>query len=1059
MKKILLIVLLLGFMPLVAFAQRDITGVVTDKEGIPLPGATVLVKGQAKGATTDFDGVYTLTAVKATDVLVYKYLGYTTKEIQVNENTTINVILESKNEELEQVVIVGYNEVKKKDLTGSVGQLKPSEIQVAPVSNFDQALAGRVTGVQVSSTDGTPGSVLQIVIRGGNSITGSNSPLYVVDGIPTEGFDAGSISTDDIESFDILKDASATAIYGSRGANGVILITTKGGRTDGKTEVRASASTAVQWIANRFDVLNPYEYVKWVQTVALTSDGYTRGVLTNRFNNSYVDPELYRHVEGTDWQDEIFRESHMTRYNFALSGGTKATNIYLSGEVLEQDGTLINTGFKKLSGNLRVRHRINDKTRIDTYLRYNTTKRTGLIVRGSSTTSIIRDAIRFRPVEPIISDGLPIGGVDPSNPNFLRNFNPVSSLNNTDRRNVAEVVRGSLSLFHKITPKLELKLNGSFQITNQQFSTFYGANTYQGRHTTNGINGSIYTQRIGYYTSSNTLTYRNTIKDHRFSLLGGAELQKRVFDGNGFRSIDIPFDLFGIDNLDIGTPVDPDTDTSANSLVSFFGRFDYAFKNKYLFTASIRADGSSKFNKDNRWGYFPSFSAGWIFSDEDFVKSLGVFSFGKIRAGWGETGNNRINDFAALSQLVVGKAYSYPFGQGENISLGAFQSNLGLSDLRWETTKQTDIGLDLGFLGQKVQLTADYYHKKTTDLLLNADFALSTGFSTVQRNVGAIENKGFELSLSTKNINKDNFSWTSNFNISFNRNKVLKLNGASPFIKSSVNFESTVAGTERIYITEVGSPVGLLYGLEFDGLYQLEDFNFDSETGGYILKEGIPSGGTGGASGPGSVKFVDQLTVDTDGDGIPDAGDGLINSEDRVVIGNPHPKHYGGFTNIFNIGNFDIQAHLQWSYDFDVLNGNRAVLEVPRSRDTFNGLRGLTNAWTKYNTDTTINTPLFNGNPAGPAQGNRIDNRYVEDGSYLKLRTVSIGYNLPTRVIEKLKLKKVRFNVTGQNLATWSDYSGLDPDVSTRTSALTPNLDYSAYPQSVTVSAGVDILF
>ncbi len=1045
MKKLLIIALVFVATSISAYSQSiSIQGNVTNPYNEPLPGVAILVKNTNRGTTTDFDGKYTIGNLNNDDILVFSYLGFESQEISILNKTNLNVVLIPSTESLDEVVVVGYGTVNKKDLTSSIARVKIEDLEKTATTNFDQALAGRVSGVQVSSVDGTPGAGLNIVIRGGNSITGDNSPLYVVDGIPLEDFDPASISTNDIESFDVLKDASATAIYGSRGANGIIIIKTKSGRKDGKTDVNLSVSHSVQWIPSRLDVLSPYQYVKYQEGIALALDNYTPADEVSEFFNRWGNPEDYRNVIGKSWQDEIFRVADLDQYNLSINGGNDTSSIYFSSEYLNQDGTLINTGFKKIINNLRVSHKISDKTKLEAQVQYAFSNRSGIQISGDRTVSVIRDAIQFRPVEPINDDGLLPGGIDPNDPNDRTFFNPVKNLENTDRQNRSDVVRGNLRLEHKFSDNLILKMSANYQVDNRKESIFFGKDTQQGTNGNDRINGTVTERRFQTISSSNTLNYKKDFGKHKTNFLAGFEIQDRSSEFFRAKNSDIPTDIFGIDKLGLGvSPSIPETSVSANKLVSYFGRINYSYKYKYYLTAIFRADGSSKFTPDNRWGYFPSFSAAWRIKNEDFLKKLDFVSSAKFRIGWGRTGNNRVGDFDAISQLNINSGSGYVWGQGQNFVPGAFQSNLGVPDLRWETTDQLDIGLDFGILNNRIEATIDYYKKQTSDLLLNADTALHTGFERVQQNVGKVENEGLEISINTKNINTEKFKWSTSFNIAFNKNKVISLNSGQDAIFTDPRWSGDA---ENQYITRIGDPVGMIYGLQFDRIYQADDFIFDNGLQVFNLKEGIPDNGTLPVA-PGSVKFIDQN------------GDGTINEEDRVTIGNPTPKHFGGLNNSFEIGGFDIQVLLQWSYDFDILNANKSVFTVPRTRNS-SGFTELADAWTPTNTDTNIGATRYLSVFGRPPGGNLIDNRYVEDGSYLRLKTVSVGYSLPKDVVEKLKMKRIRLFITGQNLLTWTDYEGYDPDVSVgRFGALTPNLDWSAYPQSTTIMAGLNVTF
>ncbi len=1046
MKKIISIVYFLLVGMGVLLAQHTITGKVVDEQGEPIPGVNILLKGSLKGTISDMNGSYTLSLDDQNGTLVYSFIGYKDHEELIKKRKEIDVILFPEVELLDEVVAVGYNVVRKKDLTGAVAQVKPSDIVKSPVTNYDQALAGRVAGVQVSAADGTPGEGLNIVIRGGNSITGDNSPLYVVDGIPLEDFDPGSISSHDIKDFDVLKDASATAIYGSRGANGVIIITTKEGRSDGKTQISMNTSLGVQWVPSRLEVLSPYEYVKYEKEVA-----YNKGdTYIESFNTHWQDPELYtkealaeRGESATSWQDEIFRQALVQNYNFSLNGGNKTSTIYLSTDYTDQEGTLLNTGFQKMNNNLKFSHRINSKAQMGGYLNYSFIKRIGQNVSGNNRHSVIKEAITFRPVSPIVDDGRD-GGIDyDADPNELR-FNPVKSLENTDRYKRQDVVRGNLYLNYDIMKGLRLRVTGTYQVDNRKESLFYKEDTYSGTRGIDGINGTLTDRRYQTLSTSNTLTWKKKFKYiHSITALGGFEAQQRQSEYFKAKNTNMPVDIFGTDKLHLGTqPTIPESGTTMNTMSSFFGSFNYGLKDRYLLTANFRADGSSKFRGNNKWGYFPSFAAAWRLIEENFVRNLNVFSNLKLRAGYGITGNNRINDFAAFSQMETSTSSGYVL---DNIyKAGAYHSNLASSDLKWETTKQMNVGLDYGFLNNRISGVVDYYRKNTTDLLLYAEMAPSTGYNQVFQNVGEVQNEGLEISISTVNIDKRDFKWSTSFNISFNKNRTIGLNDGQDFMLTNPDWYFKY--NEYQYITKVNEPVGMFYGLKFDGVYQMDDFVYNNSESKYVLKPGLPD--NGGNVAPGSIKYKDLN------------GDGTINDKDRTVIGNPHPKHFGGFTNNFQVKNFDLQVFFQWSYGNEILNANRVEFENPGNTTGYNYLSSVADRWTPENPSNEMHGIWFDGVYGAPPSGNHVSDHIVEDGSYLRLKTVSLGYSLGKKALNLLGLSACRVYVAGQNLYTWTNYSGFDPEVSVgKFGALTPGLDYSAYPISATVMGGLEIKF
>lgn len=1041
MKPIRLSLLLFFITTVHVFAQERITGVVTDPDGVALPGVNVIVKDESRGTTTDFDGGYHIENIEPSDVLVFSYIGFQEVEIMVQGQKVINVTLQADEVALEEVVVIGYDVIRKKDLTGAVSMIDPEELSLTATANFDQALAGRSAGVQVTASDGTPGGSQNIVIRGGNSITGDNSPLYVVDGIPMEGFDPSSINTRDIKSFDILKDASATAIYGSRGANGVIVITTKDGRTDGKTDINIGSHSWVQTIPNRLEVLSPYEYAKYMKSIAYANDNYSPGENVRIYETNWIDPELYRNKAGTDWQDEIFQTAYATNHTLSVRAGNEKTSFYYSGNYLDQEGTLINTGFKKINNRVKFTHKVGPNFKINGQIAYSNIKNSGLQVSGNQRTSVIRDAVSFRPVNPINWTSEDESVIEDQDP-YL--YDPIRTLENTERKVTRDDLFGTLGFNYSFLEKFTLDVRGNYKTVMQESSIFYKKDTQQASRTNRGIHGGVSDIRWNTFSTSSTLKFDDKIGKSRIGVLLGMETQNSSREASSFENRNLPTDEFGIHNLGIATTATiAATSYSENSLLSFFGRLNYTYNDRYLATVNFRADGSSKFRKENRWGYFPSFSLAWRLSEEEFLKSVDVISDLKIRGGWGITGNNRIGDFDAYNIFSVSTTSGYVLGMDQSFSPGAYQSNMAVPDLRWETTAQTNIGLDLELI-KRFNITIDYYKKNTKDLLLDADMALSTGFNRVQQNIGEVSNEGMEFGLSSRNIQSDQFYWDTDFNISFNKTNTVQLNQGQEELLIDPSWDAQFMQSEYQYVTRVGQPVGMMYGLEYDRLYQVNDFVLTND-GDYQLKEGLPSYRT--AMRPGMVKFKDLN------------GDGIIDQEDRTIIGNPHPKHIGGLSNSFKYKSFDFQFMLQWAYDFDILNGNKSEFGSIY-RQNRNGLKSLADIWTPTNPSTDIGGMRFDGVNLTTPYGYKLDTRHIDDGSYLKLRTVVLGYSLPDSVLEKLNLKKCRFSIAAQNIYTWTNYEGYDPDVSVgRYGALTPRLDYSAYPQSITVSGGIDLTF
>lgn len=1046
------ILLVTLFISLIGFAQNPITGVVTDQDKQPLPGVSVLIKGTTLGTMTDFDGKFTIGA-NTGDVLTISMIGMIPQNIKVGNQTVINVALKTDIWSLDEVVVIGYGSIAKKDLTGSISTVKTEALESAVVSNFDQALAGRMAGVNVSSNEGTPGEAMKIVIRGGNSITSSNDPLYVINGLPLEDFDPSTIATSDIESFQILKDASATAIYGSRGANGVVVITTRSGKSNSQTEVTVNFSTSLQQITKTLDVLSPYQFVKYLETQAIARDGYqflpdVDGSSLNGVQKKWVDAELYRDVEGIDYQKEAFQLALMSQRNISIRGGDQKTSLSFSAGFVDQEGVLITTGFKRWNSNFTIKHDISDKLSLWGSMNYTNANRYGARLRNGRGNKFLKNIILYRPVDPLnpgAGEEEGSGGFIPgqNEDDFANLFDPIKDMLGTTREDKSHNMRVNTTLTYKIDNKFTFKTINGFNTTIGKEELFYSENTQQGSRSSNGINGQISGYERSTFSSSNTLTYNKKMKRNRINALVGTEYVHNTNWTDRFANKNLPTDKFGINNLDIATqPTIAMTDYGQNKLLSFFGRANYSMSNgKYILTGTYRADGSSKFQGENRWGYFPSVSGAWQIGREDFMNSVDFVNSLKLRVGWGLTGNNRIRNYSSINQFGISVWNGYVFGEGEEYQPGAIQSTFAIPDLRWETTAQTNIGLNFSMLDSRLSGTVDYYDKKTEDLLLSADMALSTGFGTVVQNVGSVSNKGFEVTVSGLIVDKNDFRWNSSINVSTNENEILSLNDGQTFIKTDPQIDFV---NEDYYISEVGQPVGMMYGFVYDGLYQAEDFIYDPSTNPnspYILKDGLPNHGEG--VGPGSVKYVDQN------------GDGTINQSDRIVIGNPYPKHFGGFNNDFKYKDFDLGILFRWSYGFDVFNANRALWEFP-TNNSFSRLAGAADAWTPWNTDTDVVAHVTNGRAAYPGPGFKEDTRYIEDGSYLRLQTITLGYNIP--LTQKSGFKNLRMALSGQNLYTWTNYSGFDPEVNVG-GTMNPSLDYSAYPKSRTYSLSIQAQF
>jgi TonB-linked SusC/RagA family outer membrane protein len=1034
-------VLLLATSVVMNAQNKLITGKVTDDRNETLPGVTVTIKGTKNGVQTDVEGNYSIKA-KASDQLVFSFLGFEPNTISINNKSAINVTLKSSAMGLEEVVVVGYGTVKRKDITGSVTKVAVNEIQMAPVRSFEEALAGRAAGVQVTSADGQPGATSNIVIRGNNSVSQANSPLYVIDGFLIENSDNNIINPKDVESIDILKDASATAIYGARGANGVIVITTKKGKS-GAPEFNFDTSYGFQENISKIDLMDSYEFVKYqieLDPTPVSSTGYKSPTQIYLSDGKTLDS--YKDVPAIDWQGMTTETAAIKNYNLSVRGGNKDTKYAVSGSIADQDGIIINSNYKRYQGRLVVDQNLTKKLKIGINTNYSHLEQSGIspsLSTNSATTNVMVSVWGSRPVyNGQTPDGLQDPDVNPANDYRV---NPYLNLENLLRLRTTKNINSNAYLEYQILPELKLRVSSGIIENRVQSDAFNNSLTQYGYPgSLNGVNGSIQYSQFSNWLNENTLTWTKKLKKHNINALAGFTNQKQTSKTYGRNSTQIPVDkeYLGMNSLDYGTALRVDTFESVWTMASFLARVNYNYASKYYFTASMRADGSSKFPSENHWGYFPSAALSWKFNNENFLKNSKVLSDGKLRASYGQTGNNRVGDFDYLTTYYNPLTNSYIFNN-EYIS-GTVATNLGNSKLKWETTEQIDMGLDLGFFKQRITLGVDVYVKKTKDLLLRADLPLSSGFSSALKNVGEMQNKGLEITLNTKNIETKDFTWNSSFNISFNKSEVLALNDNQQNLQSTVRWDN---GWENVpaYIASVGKPLGEMYGYISNGTYKYEDFNKDTN-GIYTLKPEITTNGNiRNNIQPGDIKYKDLN------------GDGVVNTSDYTTIGHGLPIHTGGFSNNFTYKGFDLNVFFQWSYGNDILNANRVLFDGnTKNQFYFNQFASYENRWSPENPTSDIfrTRGYFGGGYAS---------QFVEDGSFLRLKTVSLGYNFDSKVLRKFHLKGLRLYCSGQNLYTWTDYSGGDPEVNTYNSALTSGFDFSAYPRARVISFGTSITF
>lgn len=1019
-----------------ANAQVTVTGTVKNEEGTPLQNVSVQVKGFPAATRTDKSGQYKLEIKPQYKILVFSSIGYQEREVPINGRIAIDVTMEKSTTGLDEVVVIGYTSAKKRDLTGAVGTVKVEDLQKAPVQSFAEALGGRVAGVQVVSPDGKPGSTPNILIRGLGSITQDSRPLYVIDGVPIEDPDNNMIDPSDIETLTVLKDASATAIYGARGGNGVIVITTKRGKK-GPSRLRYNGYYGINQPYKFYKLLSPYEFVR------LISDQF--GAASNPYLNGGKTLEDYRNVKGTDWQDKLIRTGTVNNHSLSISGGNDNSVYSMSANYIKQNGILIASDYTRYQGKVTLDQKIGKNAKVGGLLTYTRNMTTGGNPSPGATSSLFFSAYTYRPISSPAYASFPLDDLlyDPENDVGDYRVNPIISYTNELRNKINKSLIGNVYVDYDLARGLKLTLRGSINSLSIRNEAFNNTKTRSGGpYSSLGVNGSVSVYTRDVYSNTNLLQYNGDFGgDHHLNVLVGADLQETDYKTVALGATNIPDETLGISGLDAGIVQQnrANSTLSKNTLTSGFGRIDYNYAGKYYITGSFRADGSSKF-KRNRWGYFPSAGLKWKISEEKFFRKLKFISDANIRVTYGESGNNRVGDFDYAAKLDF---TSQLYLQGALVGLNAVTQTLANEDLKWETDIQKNLGFDLAFFNDRITLTVDIYHNQIKDLLYRTPLPGNTGYTTTIKNIASLSNRGVEVALGAEIIKTKNFSFSTNFNISFNKNRLDALSDPDEEgITTIVNWEPNFSAIPA-FISRVGGPLGQIYGYISEGLYQYSDYD-KLPNGTYVLKPGV-SGSivqVGRGVQPGSEKYKDIN------------GDGVIDDNDKTVIGNGYPIHTGGWSNNFRYKNFDLNLFLQWSYGNDIINANRiwftgGELTYRRSSGPQNAFAEYAGRWTPTHTNTDIAKIGSNANV--------YSTRYVEDGSYIRLKTFNLGYSFPQKMLRNLKITRLRIYVAASNLITLTKYKGYDPEVSTYSSGLSPALDYSSYPRPITITAGINL--
>lgn len=1065
-------------MPL--FAQVvPISGTVFDESNQPMVGVTVSIKGTAKGTTTDVKGKFSLSADKG-QTLVFSFIGYDQNEIAVGASMSgLSIKMKPMLNKIDEVMVtIGYGQVAKKDLSGAVATVRTSDLEKTMSANFASALSGRMSGVQVTSSEGAPGAGVDITIRGGNSLTGSNSPLWVVDGFPIDNPNTFSFDSKDIEEMQVLKDASATAIYGARGANGVIIIQTKKGKAGDKINVEYNGSVSISSLpkSRQIDMVEGLDFLYLSR--AITAQNSSNGS-TASFDDRYLVNDLYKRVspggdyqldtEGKliplkysnaadwekltiedyannpstmhNWQDEAFNTALTQSHRVAINGGNTQTRYNGSVSAFNQDGILMGTGIDKYNVRFSLDQKLSNKMRFTGLINYNKTRRHGLQSSEGARNSVIRDILQYQPVNPLKYGDLGVEGVPSDVETDVNNltYHPIKNIKNAYRETYIDQLTLNGTLNYDIHKNVKFMMRGGYTLYSVTADAYNNSQSRYGNPvlSVDGINASRVTTDRDTWFNEYTLTFNKKWGKNRFDILGGYSMEGYLNKSLTNKYTQFPSDLLGMNDLSQGV-----ANPAVNSLeewfaMSFLGRANYVYADKYILTASFRADGSSKFiGRGNQFGYFPSGAAAWRITEEPWMKDIYWLNNLKLRASWGKTGNSNIPARSAHEALGNNNSIGYVYGN-EYIS-GYLPSRIRNPFLQWETTRQTDIGVDFGFLDDKIMLTVDWYDKVTKDLLLNADLPGSSGYEKAQKNIGSVGNRGWEFSLNTTNIARKNFRWYSSFNISLNQNRVIGLNGTQQRMLTNPNWYFRY--NQDQFIAEIGRPASMIYGYVSDGVYQTNDFYYVNSK--YVPKEGIPNKVGANNPVPGSAKYKDL------------DGNGQIDANDMTVIGNPNPKFYGGFNNSFEFYNFDMSVFFTWSYGNDILNANNTYFSsFDNARNTY--LKGTIDYWSPTNPSNNV--------PAPKTADYWVSSNSVEDGSYLRLSNLTLGYNLDAKKIKflrKLGLSALRVYASADNLFVLTNYSGYDPEVNTASSsALTRGVDYSSYPRSRTFTFGLDLKF
>jgi TonB-linked SusC/RagA family outer membrane protein len=1003
--------------------QVVVTGIVTNnKTGEGLEGVSVTINKQTTGTTTRADGTYSIAVPPATRTLWFSFVGYVKQSVEIEGRSKIDIALIPDNSTLNDAIVIGYGTQRKRDLTGSVVSISTKDLAETPITRPDQMLQGRASGVQVTQTNSAPGGNISIRIRGTNSINSSNEPLFVVDGFPGAG-DLNTINPQDIESIEILKDASSTAIYGSRGANGVVLITTKKGHV-GTQAVNFESFYGVQNVSKTYSMMDATQFATYLDSVTAQNNRLTNGTTAL----PYTPAQINALGKGTNWEQAVLRTAPFQSYQLSLNGGTTTSRYNLSGNYFDQQGIVINSWFKRGTLRFNFDNTISPKVRMGLASQFAFSNQNQALVNtnGGASGGTLYDALRFNPALPIKDSTGAYTYVNGPAPYADLAGNPVAyameTINKTN--NFRALVDAFLE--YEIIRGLKYKALVGADI-NYSTLDFYTPSTLYLSTQNTATGNAVKNANTNYsWVNENTLTYDKRINSTNvINAVAGFSwqvFQQGTLSGasNGFFTNDL-----GTNNLSIGaTPLVPGSSLQKNTLASYFGRVNYRLFEKYLFTATMRADGSSRFGVGDKWGYFPSGAVAWRLIDESFIRNLNTFSDLKLRIGYGVTGNQEIGNYQSIAQYVTSTANSYTLDNARVV--GVAINNIPNPNLSWEQTASTDVGLDFGLLNNRLTGTVDLYSKKTTRLLFNEFVPTTSGFSSELINAGSVGNEGIDIGLDVIAVDRKDFGWRIFGNFSSNRNKVLNLNGTNNLLAGNSSTSIFVGGGQPTTILRVGQPIGSFYGYKFAGIWQ-------------NAKQIAASGQKSPVVNPGDPIYVDEN------------GDSTITGADRVIIGHALPKFIYGFSNNVRWRQFNLSLFIQGMYGDNILNEN--LYDLQNGFSTDNKLASVAHSWSGDGTSNTL--PRVSSTLR---RSTGITSDVIEDGSYVRLKTVSLSYAV--RIPRSKTIKSLLVYMTGQNLVTLTHYSGFDPEVNSygnnsNANNLSLNTDYGSYPSARSFLFGI----